>query len=225
MYTKMAVTTLIASAAVLAPFFSVHAEQERGTRLEAAFKKADGDSDGKLTRDEARSMRRVAKNFDAIDADKDGGVTLDEIRAGMMHKDKMHAGEMHGGEGMHDRGMDRFKAADKDSDGRLTRDEAKSMPQVAKNFDAMDADKDGGVSLDEIRASMMHKGKEMHDRGVQRFKSADKDNSGTLTRDEAKSMRRVEKNFDAIDADKDGTVSETEIHDFMKAQYDKHHMQ
>jgi Ca2+-binding EF-hand superfamily protein len=154
MYTKMAVTALIASAAVLAPFFSAHAKQERGTRLEAAFKKADGDSDGKLTRDEARSMRRVAKNFDAIDADKDGS-----------------------------------------------------------------------VSLDEIRASMMHKGKEMHDCGVHRFKSADKDNSGTLTRDEAKSMPRVAKNFDAIDADKDGTVSETEIHDFMKAQHDKHHMQ
>jgi Ca2+-binding EF-hand superfamily protein len=163
MYTKMAVTALIASAAVLAPFFSAHAEQEKGTRLEAAFKKADGDGDGKLTRDEARSMRRVAKNFDAIDADKDGSVTLDEIRTGMMHKRKMRDGEMHGGE-------------------------------------------------------------QMHDRGVQRFKSADKDGSGTLTRDEAKSMPRVAKNFDAIDADKDGTVSETEIHDFMKARHDKHHM-
>ncbi len=225
MYTRMAVTALIASAAVLAPLFPAHAEQERGTRLEAAFKKADGDSDGKLTRDEARSMRRVAKNFDAIDADKDDRVTLDEIRAGMMHKRKMHDGEMHGGEVMHDRGMERFKAADKDSDGKLTRDEAKSMPQVAKNFDAMDADKDGTVSQDEIRASMMHKGKEMHDRGVERFKAADKDNSGTLTRDEAGSMPRVSKNFDAIDTDKDGTVSETEIHDFMKAQHDKHHSQ
>ena len=150
MYTRIAMTALLASAAVLAPVFSAHAE-EKGARLEAAFKKAD-----------------------------------------------------------------------KDNDGTLTRDEAKSMPRVAKNFDAIDTGKDGTVSLDEIHASMKQMGKEMHDRGMERFKAADKDNSGTLTRDEAKSMQRVEKNFDAIDADKDGTVSEKEIHDFMMAQHDKH---
>ena len=149
MFTKIAVTALFASAAVLVPVFSAHAE-EKGARLEAAF-----------------------------------------------------------------------KDADKDNDGTLTRDEAKSMPRVAMNFDTIDAGKDGTVSLDEIHASMKQKGKEMHDRGMERFKAADKDNSGTLTKDEAKSMPRVAKNYDAIDADKDGTVSEKEIHDFMMAQ---HHM-
>ncbi len=114
-----------------------------------------------------------------------------------------------------------FKKADTDNDGTLTKDEAKSMPRVAKHFDAIDADKDGTVSLDEIRASMKQAGKAMHDRAVERFKSADKDNDGTLTKDEAKAMPRVAKNFDAIDADKDGTVSEQEIHDYMKAQHRK----
>ncbi len=114
-----------------------------------------------------------------------------------------------------------FKKADADNDGTLTKDEAKSMPRVAKNFDAIDADKDGTVSLDEIRASMKQVGKAMHDRAVEKFKSADKDSDGTLTKDEAKSMPRVAKNFDAIDADKDGTVSEQEIHDYMKAQHAK----
>ena len=114
-----------------------------------------------------------------------------------------------------------FKKADTDNDGTLTRDEAKSMPRVAKHFAAIDTDKDGTVSLDEIRASMKKSHKEMHDRGVERFKSADKDNDGTLTKDEAKAMPRVAKNFDAIDTDKDGTVSEKEIHDYMKAQHPK----
>ena len=114
-----------------------------------------------------------------------------------------------------------FKKADTDNDGTLTKDEAKSMPRVAKNFDAIDTDKDGTVSLDEIRASMKKAAKAMHDRGVERFKSADKDNDGTLTKDEAKAMPRVAKNFDAIDTDKDGTVSEQEIHDYMKAQHSK----
>ncbi len=114
-----------------------------------------------------------------------------------------------------------FKKADADNDGTLTKAEAKSMPRVAKNFDAIDADKDGTVSLDEIRASMKQAGQAMHDRAVEKFKSADKDNDGTLTKDEAKAMPRVAKNFDAIDADKDGTVSEQEIHDYMKAQHAK----
>ncbi|HYJ18697.1 MAG TPA: calcium sensor EFh [Burkholderiales bacterium] len=150
MFRRLALTALFALTAVVAPVFSVHAE-EKGPHLEAAFKKAD-----------------------------------------------------------------------QDNDGTLTRDEANSMPRVAKNFDAIDTGKDGTVSLDEIQASMKQKGKEVHDRAVEKFKAADEDNDGTLTRDEAKSMPRVAKNFDAIDADKDGTVSGKEIHAFMKAQHDKH---
>ena len=111
-----------------------------------------------------------------------------------------------------------FKKADTDNDGTLTKDEAKAMPRVAKNFDAIDTDKDGTVSLAEIQVAMKKMAREAHKRGVERFKSADKDNDGTLTKDEAKAMPRVAKNFDAIDTDKDGTVSEKEIHDYMKAQ-------
>jgi Ca2+-binding EF-hand superfamily protein len=48
------------------------------------------------------------------------------------------------------------------------------------------------------------------------FKAADKDNDGTLTKDEAKAMPRVAKNFDAIDTDHDGTVSMDEIKAAMK---------
>ena len=51
------------------------------------------------------------------------------------------------------------------------------------------------------------------------FKAADKDNDGTLDKEEAKAMPRVAKNFDAIDTDHDGTVSMDEIHAFMKAQH------
>jgi Ca2+-binding EF-hand superfamily protein len=113
----------------------------------------------------------------------------------------------------------KFKKADKDSDGTLTKDEAKTMPRVAKNFGMIDADKDGTVSLDEIKTAMGSAKKKMHDKGEAAFKKADKDSDGTLTKDEAKAMRRVAKNFDAIDADKDGTVSLDEIHAFMKAKH------
>ena len=58
-----------------------------------------------------------------------------------------------------------------------------------------------------------------HDMGAAAFTKADKDNDGTLDRKEAKAMPRVAKNFDAIDTDKDGTVSLEEVHTFMKAQH------
>ncbi len=112
-----------------------------------------------------------------------------------------------------------FKKADKDNDGTLDKDEAKSMKHVSRHFDSIDADKDGTVSLDELKASMkgMHKG--MHEKGEAAFKKADKDADGTLDKEEAKAMPRVAKNFDAIDTDKDGTVSLDEIHTYMKAHH------
>jgi Ca2+-binding EF-hand superfamily protein len=49
----------------------------------------------------------------------------------------------------------RFAKADKNSDGKLTLDEAKvGMPRVAKRFDTIDKDKKGYVTLDEIKAAL-----------------------------------------------------------------------
>src|SRR3954463_800372 len=125
----------------------VSAANEPGSKLEAAFKKADTDGDGSLTRDEAKALPRVAKHFDEIDTDKDGKVSLKELQGSMKKVRKE----------MHERAVQRFKSADKDNDGTLTKDEAKAMPRVAKNFDAIDADKDGTVSEREIHDYMkMH---------------------------------------------------------------------
>jgi len=66
-----------------------------------------------------------------------------------------------------------------------------------------------------------HTGTPKHDRGEAAFKKADKDNDGTLDKQEAKAMPRVAKHFDAIDADKDGTVSLEEIHTYMKSKKKK----
>jgi Ca2+-binding EF-hand superfamily protein len=65
----------------------------------------------------------------------------------------------------------------------------------------------------------MSPGKSKHDKGDAAFKKADKDNDGTLDRKEAKAMKNVAKNFDAIDTDKDGTVSLEEVHTYMKARH------
>ena len=71
--------------------FDIHASEGNVSNWEstkAAFEKADKDGDGTLDKQEAKSMPRVAKNFDAIDADKDGTVSLDEIHAYMKSQRK-----------------------------------------------------------------------------------------------------------------------------------------
>ena len=49
---------------------------------------------------------------------------------------------------------ERFKKADANGDGRLSREEAKKgMPQLARDFDRIDANKDGMVTLEELEAA------------------------------------------------------------------------
>ena len=53
----------------------------------------------------------------------------------------------------------RFKAADKNADGKLTLQEAKDgMPRVADAFGHIDIDKKGYVTLEQIRAVMIKSG-------------------------------------------------------------------
>lgn len=58
-------------------------------------------------------------------------------------------------ESFRDRQIDeRFAAADKDHDGKLTLDEAKAgMPRVAANFDKIDTQKRGYLTVDQIKAA------------------------------------------------------------------------
>lgn len=51
-------------------------------KIEARFKAADVNHDGKLTREEAKAgMPRVAKAFDKIDVEKKGYITLEQLQA------------------------------------------------------------------------------------------------------------------------------------------------
>lgn len=47
-----------------------------------------------------------------------------------------------------------FVKADKNGDGKLTREEAAALPAVAVSFDRIDADKDGAVSSAEFAKAM-----------------------------------------------------------------------
>ena len=59
-----------------------------------------------------------------------------------------------------ERMADRFKAADANNDGKLTKEEAKSkMPRVYKHFDEIDVNHTGAVTMADIAAyAQAHRG-------------------------------------------------------------------
>ena len=98
---------------------------------------------------------------------------------------------------------------------------------IAQNVTAGDksAEQPGSMTKDQKEMTNPPKSdstatnKSKHDKGDAAFAKADKDNDGTLDKAEAKAMPRVSRNFDAIDTDKDGTVSLEEVHTYMKARH------
>ena len=50
--------------------------------------------------------------------------------------------------------QERFKSADKNNDGKISREEATaSMPRLAKHFDEIDTNKDGFITKAEMKAA------------------------------------------------------------------------
>jgi len=95
---------------------------EFGPRLKAM----DKDGDGKISRAEFQGREAM---FDRLDSNKDGFLTNDEAAKLPQRL-----------------GAQRFKALDKDGDGKLSRDEFPGRPRV---FDKLDTDKDGFLSREE----------------------------------------------------------------------------
>ena len=100
--------------------------------------------------------------------------------------------------------IERLKAADKDGDGRISREEAAALPHLAKNFDRLDTNKDGFISRDELQAARKHRQAAM-------FKKIDTDGDGRISRQEAASRPMLSKHFDQIDTNKDGYLSRDEL--------------
>jgi Ca2+-binding EF-hand superfamily protein len=128
--------------AVLLSMPSILLAGDFSKRLDDAFKRADKDKDGTLDRNEAKGLPQVSKHFDRIDVNKSGAISLTEIKAYLKQASKS----------IQEKGKDAFQSADKDKNGKLSREEAKAWPKISRNFDKVDADKDGSVSEAEIRA-------------------------------------------------------------------------
>ena len=65
------------------PAYSQMATAAISADVAAAFKRADTNSDGKLSKEEAAMFPTIAAHFDELDKDKDGFLSLEEFAAGM----------------------------------------------------------------------------------------------------------------------------------------------
>jgi Ca2+-binding EF-hand superfamily protein len=103
--------------------------------------------------------------------------------------------------------MERIQALDTNKDQRISREEANAEPRMTKHFDAMDTNKDGYLTREEMVASHAARKAASHDTKM----------SFPITRDQAQRHEFFAKNFDAIDANKDGAISKEELQAFHAA--------
>jgi Ca2+-binding EF-hand superfamily protein len=107
--------------------------------------------------------------------------------------------------------MMRFKQADTNGDGMLSRDEAKALPMISKHFDEIDTNHDGQLTADELRAFHQKMHGERQAKAGARFKKLDTDGDGRISKAEAQAAPRLAQHFDEIDANHDGFITPDEL--------------
>lgn len=103
----------------------------------------------------------------------------------------------------------RFAKLDTNQDGTVSRNEWRRRPQV---FDRLDANHDGVLTKDELNSAVQHRlaklQQHVQTRVDRRFAKADKNQDGTISRDEWSGQTA---RFDRLDANHDGVLSKDEI--------------
>ena len=93
---------------------------------------------------------------------------------------------------------------DKDEDGVISQQEAKSSSSLSENFSRVDTNRSGGISSEEYEAATMH----LADLD---FEEVDINGDNVISKREAAAMPvSLEEAFDTVDTDGDGNVSQVE---------------
>lgn len=187
----------------IAACFSLHSRGQQAGPLNPRelFEELDSNSDRVVVTEEVPEAGRPAfRNLLAIgDSDHDGKLEAEEYRA-LVQK----ASTVIGNGGMP---LQRFKALDKDGDGKVSKAEFTGPPA---RFAQLDTDRDGFITRREAEAP----GRSAAAGGgalAARLKSMDKNGDGRISRDE---FTGPAPRFDKIDADHDGFATLPEFRQF-----------
>jgi Ca2+-binding EF-hand superfamily protein len=158
------------------------------------FAQLDANSDGQVSRDELHAG--IQRRFVEIDADKNGKITESEVQ--QHSAEKMQERQEHGAE--------HLKAADKNHDGKWTKDELSRMPDGM--FKKLDTNNDGVLTAAELEAG--REGWKAHrDEFITHlFARADANSDGAVDLQEALSF--ADARFAKLDTNNDGVVTEDE---------------
>ncbi|HVJ31368.1 MAG TPA: hypothetical protein VNA66_13725 [Gammaproteobacteria bacterium] len=127
-----------------------------GDRTEqVSFDKADKNSDGKVSREEANDIDGF--DFSRADTNSDASLSRQEYQAAMATSTPRDSGSARSGDAAPGAGQQRqaqvtFDTADKDKDGKITRDEASTVPGL--NFTSADTNADASLSRQEYQVAM-----------------------------------------------------------------------
>lgn len=164
----------------------------------------DADKDGKVTKEEYKGKLP----FETMDRNKDGVISMEDLRgAGKGEPGKGEPGKpgAPGAMPSPDELRQRFKDADKNGDGKVTKDE---FPGPAERFAMLDRDQDGAVTADEIESALKDGMNGEGGRGKRMFQRFDKDGDGKVSRAE---FPGGDEAFKAMDKDGDGFVTAEEV--------------
>jgi len=115
-----------------------------------------------------------------------------------------------------------FRHVDTNHDGLMSLAETeKNAPGLALRFAQIDANHDGQLSEREIRDFVHAFVVEQRKKFAKRFKHADRDGNGSLSREEAKALPGVLAHYDQMDADHNGELTPAEIGRYVRARIEK----
>jgi Ca2+-binding EF-hand superfamily protein/sporulation protein YlmC with PRC-barrel domain len=113
-----------------------------------SFEELDTDRDGRISRQEARSLRSLDRQWQSLDTDRDGQLNRSEFSAFMPAKDEPSSGAGASGAAIEDS----FYDIDANQDGFIDPDEAQSHRDVVQHWNLLDKDGDGEISRAEFEA-------------------------------------------------------------------------